>query len=66
MTTVEKIQTEIASLSPQEYADLREWFFERDWEAWDRQLEGDVEAGALDFLIEEALAEKAQGQLKEL
>jgi hypothetical protein len=66
MTTVEKIQAEIKMLSPEEYADLRMWFFEREWEAWDRQLEADVEDGALDFLVEEALAEKVQGRLKEL
>lgn len=66
MTTVEKIQSEIKLLSPEEYTLLRLWFFERDWEQWDRQLERDVESGKLDFLIEEAFAEKAQGQLKEL
>jgi hypothetical protein len=66
MTTIEKIQSEIKSLSPEEYARLRLWFFERDWEQWDREIEEDGEAGKLDFLIEEALAEKAQGQLKEL
>ena len=66
MTTVEKIQSEIKSLSPEEYALLRQWFFEKDWEQWDRQIESDAESGRLDFLIEEAFAEKAQGQLKEL
>ncbi len=66
MTTVEKIQSEIKSLSLEEYARLRHWFFERDWEQWDRQIEKDTESGKLDFLIEEALAEKARGQLKEL
>jgi hypothetical protein len=52
MTGVEKIQSEIESLSPEEYAHLRLWFFERDWEQWDRQIERDAEAGKLDFLIE--------------
>lgn len=66
MTTVEKIQFDIKSLSPEEYAHLRLWFFERDWEQWDRQIEKDTESGKLDFLIEEALAEKAEGQLREL
>ena len=66
MTIVEKIQSEIEALSSEEYEHLRQWFFERDWERWDRQLESDSEAGKLDFLIEEAFAEKAQGQLKEL
>jgi len=66
MTIIEKIQAEIKSLSPEEYAHLRLWFFQRDWEQWDREIEEDVESGKLDFLIEEAFAEKAQGQLKEL
>ncbi len=66
MTTVEKIQSEIKSLSPEEYTHLRLWFFERDWEQWDRQIEEDTESGKLDFLIEEAFAEKEQEQLKEL
>lgn len=64
MTTVEKIQFAIKSLSPEDYAHLRQWFFEKDWEQWDRQIENDTEAGKLDFLIEEAFAEKAKGQLK--
>ena len=59
MTAVEKIQSEIASLSPEEYEILRLWFFEKDWEQWDRQIEKDAASGKLDFLIKEALAEKA-------
>ena len=66
MTTLENIQSAIKSLSPKDYAYLRQWFFERDWEQWDRQIERDAEVGKLDFLIEEAFAEKAKGQLKEL
>ena len=66
MTAVEKIQSEIKALSPEEYKILRLWFFEKDWEQWDRQIEKDAESGKLDFLIKEALAEKAQDQLKEL
>ncbi len=65
MTTVEKIQTEIQSLSVEEYELLRLWFFERDWKKWDKQIERDDKAGKLDFLIEEAFAEKRARQLKE-
>ena len=63
---VEEIQVAIESLPYQEYIRLRQWFSERDWEKWDRQLEADSESGKLDFLIEEALTEKAQGILREL
>jgi len=42
---------------------LRDWFAERDWERWDKQIEKDSEAGKLDFLIKEALNEK-KGQVE--
>ena len=66
MSTVEKILRSIESLSEEEYARLREWFAERDWEKWDNQLKEDSESGKLDFLIEEANDEKEKGKLKEL
>ncbi|MER2556014.1 MAG: hypothetical protein ABTQ93_00825 [Candidatus Competibacter denitrificans] len=60
------IQAVIESLPPEQYARLRDWFTERDWALWDRQIEADAAAGKLDFLIDEALAEKARGALREL
>ena len=66
MSKVEKIQVAIESLSEEEYARLREWFSERDWEKWEREIEADSESGKLDFLIKEARDEKAKGKLKEL
>ena len=66
MTRLQEIQSAIESLSSGEYAQLRQWFSERDWERWDRRIEKDAESGKLDFLIEEALEEKKQGRLKEL
>lgn len=63
---IEDIQAVIESLPPEQYARLRDWFTERDWELWDRQIEADAEAGKLDFLIEEALTEKARGHLRPL
>jgi len=66
MSKVERIQTEIESLSDEEYSKLRQWFSERDWEKWDRQIEEDSGSGKLDFLIKEALNEKSKGNLKEL
>jgi hypothetical protein len=62
---LEEIQVAIESLPYEEYIRLRQWFSERDWEKWDRQIEADSESGKLDFLIEEALTEKAKGSLKE-
>jgi len=66
MSKVEEILCSIESLSEEEYARLRQWFSDRDWEKWDRQIEVDSESGKLDFLIKEALDEKAKGKLKEL
>jgi len=66
MTQVEKIQVAIESLSLEDYARLKQWFLERDWEEWDKQIEVDSKAGKLDFLIKEALVEKAKGNLQEL
>ena len=59
MPSVEEIQSAIVSLPPEEYARLRAWFIERDWEQWDQQIAADAQAGKLDFLIAEAMAEKA-------
>lgn len=39
MSRVEEIQSAIVSLSPEDYARLRQWFAERDWEQWDREIE---------------------------
>jgi hypothetical protein len=60
VTQVEHIQTEIEALSEEDFVRLREWFAERDWQRWDEQLEADVAAGKLDFLLEEAKAAKSQ------
>jgi hypothetical protein len=66
MSRVEEIQSAIVSLSPEEYARLRQWFAARDWEQWDQEIEADAASGKLDFLIEEAVTEKDQGHLQEL
>jgi hypothetical protein len=66
MTQMEAIQAEIESLSSEEFAQLREWIAERDWQMWDRQIERDSAAGKLDFLREEVDAAKEQRELREL
>ncbi len=62
MSTVEEIKAAIQSLSSQEFANLRQWMSELEWGNWDREIEKDSNVGKLDFLIDEALAEKAQNQ----
>ncbi|MGR3178230.1 MAG: hypothetical protein ACUZ8E_09260, partial [Candidatus Anammoxibacter sp.] len=64
--TIEDIETAIEHLPENEYVRLREWFSEKDWGKWDKQIEADSQSGKLDFLIKEALDEKSKGNLKEL
>lgn len=66
MASIEEIKSAIETLSPLEFARLRNWLLEKDWHEWDRQIEADSEAGKLDFLIDEAAEEKANGTLKDL
>lgn len=58
--TVEQLQVEIEALPDSDFVRLRKWFIDRDWERWDKQLESDVAAGKLDFLLDEAAAAKTQ------
>jgi uncharacterized protein YfaT (DUF1175 family) len=66
MTRVESIEREVETLNPEELAAFRAWFVERDWQAWDRELERDVSAGRLDRFADEALAELERGETIEL
>lgn len=66
MDRVEKIESEVESLSPGELANFRDWFLEHDWAAWDQQLEKDVAAGKLDALADEALRDHAAGRTSPL
>ena len=66
MATAEEIKSAISALSREDYIHLREWLSERDWEQWDKEIEGDSASEKLDFLMEEAVAEKNQGGLSKL
>jgi hypothetical protein len=66
MVQITKIKKEIEQLPKQEYVNLRQWFAEKDWEAWDMQIEEDSNSGKLDFLAKEALQEKNNDKLKAL
>ena len=63
---IEQLQTEIEALSIEQFKQLRDWFAEKDWELWNQQLENDIKSGNLDFLLDEALEAKEQGQLGKL
>ena len=66
MASVTELKQTILSLSEAEYAQLRHWFSELDWEKWDRRIEADSKGGKMDFLIAEAMEAKEHGTLKEL
>jgi len=66
MTTVEKLEREISTLSPAEMVALRSWFAAFDAEVWDRQIEDDANAGRLDALAEAALTEHRAGGTRPL
>ena len=65
VSAVAEVQRAIFVLPEAEFAQLREWISELDWERWDRQLEADALDGRLDFLIAEALEAKEDGTLQE-
>jgi hypothetical protein len=66
MTRLEEIVTAVSNLPEKEYSQFRQWFLERDWERWDRQIEADSASGRLDFLAREAREAKRTGKLRNL
>lgn len=66
MSTIAEIQQAIISLSKSDYAQLRRWLSEYDWEEWDRQIGVDSDDGKLDFLEAQATGAKRHGTLDDL
>ena len=66
MSEVEQLEKQIEGLSPEDLAKFRSWFLEFDARVWDQQIEADSEAGKLDSLLAEALAEYKSGKAREL
>ncbi len=64
MSDLKEILTSIESLSKEDFIRLKEWFLERDWEMWDKEIEYHSETGKLDFLVKEAQNEKENKKLK--
>ena len=66
MRSLSEIQAEIEKLSRAEQRMLAQWFAEIQADAWDAQIEEDVNAGRLDHLIAQAEADIAAGRTKPL
>ncbi len=64
--TVEQIEAAILNLSETDFAKLRNWLLDLDYEQWDRQLEQDIMDGKLDDLAKEALAEFEAGEYQQI
>jgi len=45
VTGIEEIKNAVVSLPVNEYRKFRDWFLERDWEEWDKQIEADSRSG---------------------
>ena len=61
--TVKELEKAVTELSKEDLADFRRWYREFDAERWDEELERDVAAGKLDWLLEEAKADVAAGRV---
>jgi hypothetical protein len=66
MRKVEHIEQQIRELSSAEFVELRDWLLERDWSAWDAQIEADEVAGKLDKLVGDAKADFDRGKARRL
>ena len=66
MDKIEVIEKEVSQLSLSELSAFREWFFEFDAEAWDKQIERDSQSGKLDSLAANAIKDFQSGKSTEL
>ncbi len=66
MSTVQEIEAAVRELSRHELGAFRDWFADFDAEAWDEQFKSDVQAGRLDSLAQEALADLRAGRCKDV
>jgi hypothetical protein len=58
MNTVEEIEQAAARLAPSDFDRLASWVSTRYHDLWKRQMDADAAAGKLDFLFNEAAAER--------
>ena len=66
MTTIERLEEQVKSLSEDDLNEFRRWFLAWDNDEWDHQIERDAWAGKLDALASSALAEYQAGQAREI
>ena len=60
--TVDEIETAIAKLPPDQFAEFRAWFEQFDAGRFDQKIERDANAGKLDPLAEQAIEDLRKGR----
>lgn len=66
MTNIEQIERSIETLPDDKFDTLAEWFDALRSRRWEGKFDADVEAGRLDALAEEALADFRAGRTRPL
>ena len=64
--TIEDLEKAVAKLPPDQLAKFRDWFEAFDAARFDQKIERDANAGKLDRLAEQALADFRKGRAREL
>ena len=64
MERVEEIEAAITRLLPEDYRLLVDWLRAREQTRWDERMDQDSVAGKLDFLLDEAESESADGLVR--
>ena len=64
--SIAEIESAIVQLPPQEVAELMAWLQSYHEQVWDRQIEGDLEAGCLDKLLAKVDEEHRAGLARPL
>lgn len=62
MGKLERVQQEIAAMTPEELAAFDAWYLAFEADAWDRRIERDVASGRLDEAAQCALAGHRRGR----
>lgn len=66
MNTIQEIKQAVSLLPQPDLNRFRSWFDKFDSDAWDKQIEDDVNAGKLDTLASQALEDMANKRCVEL
>ena len=64
--TVEEVEKAVAELPLDQLRKFRAWYEEFDSNAWDEQIEKDIDEGKLNALAEAAIKEHKTGKTKKL